>query len=207
VQDYVLFTFDDIYAAADRTTFPNGVADPPNRIQTIRTADFKYSRYYDGAGVAAEQGEFYDLRPTGGDFDVTYNQPLELKNLSEWAATKFANPPTLTTEQLAARTQLASALQAAAASRLQPRPKNPPVGPEDLKMEVARWSDDAGAHVEVQISFFSRWRETYQIQQSTDLLAWSDVESPIAGNNGPVLRHFQLPGPRAFYRIQWSAPA
>ena len=207
VQDYVLFTFDDIYAAASRTTFPNGVADPPNRIQMIRTGDFKYARYYDAAGVAPDQSEFYDLRPAGGDFDASFNQPLELRNLSEWAATNFPNPPTLTAEQSAARTQLAADLSAAAAARLQPRPKNAPAGPEQLKIEVVRWSDDAGPHVQVQISFFSRFGESYQIQQSTDLLGWANVGDSIAGNNGLVLRHFDLPGPRGFYRIQWTPPA
>jgi hypothetical protein len=112
-----------------------------------------------------------------------------------------------TAEQAAARTALANALPAAVASRLQARPKNAPVGPEQLTLEVVRWTSDTGPQVQVQIRFYSRFGETYQIQQSTDLLAWTDAGSAIAGNNGPVLRHFDLPGPRAFYRIAWSAPA
>jgi arylsulfatase A-like enzyme len=207
VQNYVLFTFDDIYAASDRTQFPNGVASPPNRIQMIRTADFKYNRYYDKAGVEPDQGEFYDLRSNGGDFDAVFQQPLEMKNLSVWASTNFANPPLLTPEQLLARTQMAIDLENAVNTRLQPRPKNPPVGPQDLKVEVVRWSDENGPHAQAQITFLTRFGETYQLQQSTDLLAWSDVDSAIPGNNGPILRHYDLIISQAFYRIKWTGPA
>jgi hypothetical protein len=52
--------------------------------------------------------------------------------------------------------------------------------------------------------FLSRFGETYQLQQSSDLLGWSDLDAPIPGNNGPVLRHYALAEPRAFYRIQWT---
>ncbi len=205
VQDYVLFTYDDIYAGQDRTTAPNGVATPPNRIQMIRTADFKYSRYYDAAGVELDQEEFYDLRTNGGDFDSTWQQPLELKNLSQWAVDNFPNPPLLTSEQSAARTQLMNNLAAAVASRLQPRPPNAPFGPENLKIEIVRWSDVSGSHVQTQLTFLSRSGETYQFQQSSDLLTWSNLDEAIPGNNGMVLRHYDLPGPRVFYRIQWTA--
>ena len=205
LQDYVLFTFDDIYAGTDQALSPSGLVDPPNRIQMIRTTDFKYARYTDGAGVAAEQGEFYDLRPSGGDYDATYGLPLELRNLSTWAVASFPNPPTLTAAQTSARTQLARDLAAAATSRLQPRSANAPVAPENLDLAVVRYSDAGGAHTRVQLTFLSRADETYQVQSSTDLLTWSDLEAPIMGNNGPILRHYELVEPKAFYRLQWAA--
>jgi choline-sulfatase len=207
VQNHVLFTFDDIYAGADMTRFPNGVANPPNRIQMIRSSEFKYARYYDLAGVQPDQGEFYDLRPDGGDYDPAFKQPLEMNNLSEWAAANFPNPPLLTAEQTAARAQLSSDLAAAVATRLQPRPKNAPHGPDDLKIEVVRWTDDSGPHAQVQITFLSRYGETYQIQQSPDLLTWANFSDPIPGNNGPVLRHYDILLTKAFYRLQWTGPA
>lgn len=206
-QDYVLFTYDDVYAGQDRAKAPNGVASPPNRIQMIRTADFKYARYYDKAGVELDQEEFYDLRPAGGDFDSTWQRPLELKNLSEWAVAKFPNPPTLTAEQSAARTQLKKDLTAAASTRLQPRPANAPFGPENLKVQIVRWTDATGPHVQIQLTFLSRSGETYQFQQSGDLKEWSNLDAPIPGNNGMVLRHYDVGGPQTYYRIQWTGPA
>ena len=202
-QTYVLFTYDDIYAGQSRETFPNGIATAPNCIQAIRTADFKYVRYYDPAGIEPDQEEFYDLRPEGGDYDETYQQPLEYNNLSEWAQS-FPFPTVLTPTQLAARTALKNALADAVATRLQPRPPAAPVGPEKLRIQLVNWTDTDGTHTKVQLTFYSRANETYQLQQSTDLLTWTDVDAPIPGNNGPVLRHYDWPGDRVFYRIQWQ---
>jgi Arylsulfatase A and related enzymes len=203
-QDHVLFTYDDIYAGQSREDYPGGVVPAPNRIHAIRTADFKYARYFDADGVAPDQEEFYDLRPEGGDFDVTHQLPLELNNLSEWAADNFPNPPALTTEQTLARASLKSTLAAAVATRLQPRPPASAAAPRDLKIEVVRWSDGAGSHTHAQLTFYSQVGTRYQLQRSTDLVAWDDVDDPIPGNNGPVLRHYELSGPRVFYRIRWE---
>lgn len=204
VQDYVLFTYDDIYAGQSREDYPEGVAPPPNRMHAIRTADYKYTRYYDADGIAPDEEEFYDLRPTGGDFDATHQLPLELNNLSEWAADSFPNPPALTPAQLLARDSLKTALASAVADRLQPRPPAPAAAPRDLKIELVRWTDDGGAHTHAQLTFYSRFGTSYQLQRSTDLLAWTDVDAPIPGNNGPVLRHYALADARVFYRIAWQ---
>ncbi len=204
VQDHVLFTYDDIYAGQSREDFPEGVAPPPNRMQTIRTADFKYTRYYDADGIAPDEEEFYDLRPTGGDFDVMHQLPLELKNLSEWAVNTFPHPPSLTPEQTLARATLKSALATAVADRLQPRPTAPATAPRDLKIEVVQWSDDAGPHKRAQLTFYSQFGTSYQLQRSTDLVTWTDVDDAIPGNNGPVLRHYELSGEKVFYRIEWQ---
>lgn len=210
-QDHVLFTYDDIYAGQSREDYPDGVALPPNRIQAIRTADFKYARYYDAAGVEPDQEEFYDLRPGGGDYDATQGLPLENRNLSEWAlglTGPLYEPPSVPTPtQLAARAALKAALADAVAERLQPSPTGAPAGPEDLKIEIVRWTDDTGDHARAQLTFFSRFGTSYQLQSSTDLLEWSDVDEPIPGNNGPVLRHYEFSEPRIFYRIRWQAAA
>src|SRR5690606_21602588 len=53
VQDYVLFTYDDINAGQEvDAPGGNGLIAPPNRIQMILTPDYKYARYYDGEGIA-----------------------------------------------------------------------------------------------------------------------------------------------------------
>jgi len=208
VQDHVLFTYDDIYAGQSREDYPEGVAPPPNRMQTIRTADFKYTRYYDADGVEPDEEEFYDLRPTGGDFDPAHQLPLELNNLSEWAVNNFPLPPALTPGQLAARSALKATLAAAAADRLQPQPAAAnPVGPRDLRVEIVRWTDTEGQHRHAQLTFYSRFGETYQFQRSANLVDWTDVDAPIPGNNGPVLRHYDLPDARTYYRLRWEPAA
>lgn len=222
VQDYILFTSDDIYAGQDQATFPNGVAHPFNRIQMIRTADFKYARYY-GDSEEGEQEEFYDLRPDGGDYDRTYHQPLEMKNLSQWAATR-PNPPVLTPEQAAARDRLAQDLALAAAERLQPLPPKPPVPPENLKLQVVTYQEVVDGQkvdvTQVQITFVSRFNEIYFLQRSTDLIRWDDVPTvacgspepspppatpePVEGNNGPIALCTPLVNGKAFYRLVWA---
>ncbi len=185
VQDYVLFTFDDIYADTDPANAQQGLVPPPNRLQMIRTADYKYVRYYDGGGGTAEQSEFYDLRSGGGNYDTTYGLPLEMRNLSTWAVNNFPIPPSLTLEQIRARNELTNNLAAAAASRLQPRPANAPLSPEQLKLAVVRYPDSGGAQVKVQITFLSRADETYQVQKSNNLVD-SDFGDSIVGNNGLI---------------------
>ncbi|MBL9174532.1 MAG: sulfatase-like hydrolase/transferase [Verrucomicrobiales bacterium] len=223
VQDHVLFTFDDIYAGQDETQFPNGVAHPINRIQMIRTADFKYAKYYGDPSVG-DQEEFYDLRPQGGDYDSTYGQPLEMKNLSQWAATR-PHPPVLTPEQAVARSTLMRTLALAAAERLQPRPMEAPVPPEDLQLAVVSYKTVVlGVLVEhtlVQVTFLSRSNEIYFLQRSSDLVTWEDipavlcgdpqpeltppVSQPVEGNNGPVALCTRPLNGKAYFRLVWAA--
>ena len=223
VQDYVLFTFDDIYAGQDESQFPDGVAHPINRIQMIRTADFKYAKYYGDPSVG-DQEEFYDLRPHGGDYDSAFGQPLEMKNLSQWAATR-PNSPALTPEQAAARTKLMRDLALAAAERLQPRPVEAPVPPEDLQLAVVSYKTVVlGVVVEhtlVQVTFLSRSNEIYFLQRSSDLVTWEDVPAvlcgdpqpeltppvpqPVEGNNGPVALCTRPLDGKAYYRLVWAA--
>ena len=216
-QPYVLFTFDDIFAGQDAaSTGPNGVVAPPNRIQAVRTPDFKLSRYWDGSGSnppAADQGEFYDLRPTGGDYYANDGAggapiygapgPLEMINLSDVGFT----PPPLTLDQQTAYGTLKNILlqETSAGGRLAATPLNGPAGPEKLKIAIVRWQDSGTDHVAVQITFVSRENTSYQIQKSTDLTGWTDLGAPIIGNNGPVLYNDSLVEPKAFYRIRWSA--
>lgn len=224
VQEYVLFTSDDIYAGQNQATFPNGVAHPINRIQMIRTADFKYVRYYGDPSVG-EQDEFYDLRPDGGDYDLVEQQPLELKNLSYWAATR-PQPPVLTPVQAAARDKLARDLAFAAAARLQPLPPQPPVPPDDIQIQVVSYGTvgpggSAQVQTQVQVTFISRSNEIYFLQRSLDLIEWEDIQAvacgtqppfppplipqSVQGNNGPVALCTPPVGNGAYYRLVWAA--
>src|SRR3546814_452072 len=59
VQEAILFTFDDTKAsAADRAS----VVRAANRIRCVRTAEWKYSHYFDALGGYPDEFELYDLR-------------------------------------------------------------------------------------------------------------------------------------------------
>ena len=202
-QNYILFTFDDIYSGGDAATVPNGTVPPPNCLRVIRTKDFKYVRYFDPAGEEEDQEEFYDLRPIGGDYDTTYNLPLEMKNLSEWAEARRAMP-IATLEQEAHRAILKNQLEQLENTRLAPRPYSPSVAPEKVCLEIKRWEAGGMPQAAVQVSFYSRHNTTYQLQKSTDLVTWSNAGDPVPGNGGLILLSDALDGEKAFYRIQWQ---
>ena len=107
-----------------------------------------------------------------------------------------------------ARNQLQQKLEDAVSQRLQPRTPGSATPPENLKVHVLDWTDESNSpRSSVEISFISRYDEHYQIQMSGDLVRWTDVGLPITGNNGPVLKSFDLADPHAFYRIQYGPAA
>ncbi|HEY4415166.1 MAG TPA: sulfatase-like hydrolase/transferase [Verrucomicrobiae bacterium] len=219
VQPYILFTFDDIYAGQNEAqTGASGVVNPPNRIQLVRTGDYKLARYWDGSGAqppAPDQGEFYDLRPTGGDYyandgasgSVVYNAagPLELINLSDVGFT----PPTLTSDQQAAYANLQAILQqetTGPSGRLVGTPLNAAAAPKNLKIQIVPYTPSGQpATVAVQISFDSAENTSYQVQKSTDLINWTAAGAAMIGNNGLMLYNDTMADPQAYYRLQWSA--
>ena len=92
-QKYTIFTFDDVYTAGNPAdVYPTnsmqppenfwpytgkiqnpafGIFDDPNRIQMIQNKNFKLVRYYsskDPNNQQLWQEEFYDKRPSGGDY-------------------------------------------------------------------------------------------------------------------------------------------
>lgn len=225
VRDHITFTFDDIYAAGDRAVVGDeGAVPPPNRIQMVRTVDYKLARYYDGDGIEADQGEFYDLTAGGGDYYANngnggatiYNAagPLELENL-------YGKPDSnLTPQQIVARQEMEDHLAVDQTTALAPREtddSNSPL-PTNPDISVRRWTDEGGQpQAQVEVTFFSRENETYQLQRSLDLQVWenipnklcavdsssssNDPDQPAKGNNGPIAFCDDLIGNKAYYRL------
>jgi hypothetical protein len=214
VQDYILFTYDDIYAGQSAASSDgNGIVSPPNRIQMIREVDYKYARYFDGLGVAADQQEFYDLRIaalSGTDTDPVTGEPVELRNLSAWAEARrsLLGQSTLATpSQELKRAQMMQRLSEVAAARLQPTAYQAPVMADNVTIRtVAVIDDETGVTTDmIELKFISRWGSNYQLQKSTDLSVWTNVGGPIAGNNGPILFSETLVSTAIFYRVVGTA--
>ena len=143
VQSSLLYTYDDIFAGQDPANsipegaWDHGILPGPNRLQAVHTKDFKYVRYFSGNesyDPSNWQGEFYDLRPGGGDYypniDPITGQlnpfkaaPLELRNLDPKAeALRVLNgeEPLATEEQRLAYKQMSQLLDDQIDSRLMP---------------------------------------------------------------------------------------
>ncbi len=210
VQDYVLFTYDDINAGQSvEPDMTNGLIPPPNRIQMILDTDYKFARYYDGEGVEPDEEEFYDLRPAsrgGTDTDAATGEPVELRNISEWADSQRAIE-LATVEQKVKRAQMKQRLAAAAAERLQVRPPQAPVKAEDVTIKTATVTDEQTNETTdwIELKFYSRAGSNYQLQRSTGLNNWTDIGDPVPGNNGPIIMTQPLSDDRAFYRVVATA--
>ena len=100
VQDYIVFTYDDIQAGQ-----PSGpYVQPPNHITSIRETRYKLAKYYDtDENPKPDQWEMYDLK----------HDPLEVRNL--------AHPDTRRTKkQQQAYDRLQAKLAEVEQTRLQP---------------------------------------------------------------------------------------
>lgn len=206
VQDYILFTYDDIWCGQNAQGKPNGIVVAPNRIRAVRQKDYVYAYYFDGEGIEAPQTEFYDLRTTaqgGTDTDPETGNPLQYINLSAWAEAQ--REVKLITPQLAAqRTAMEKQLKVAIRTQFNPLPPQPAVAPDDFRIGQINWTDDYGdAQASILITWFSRSSTLYQLQLSTDNTNWTNVGSTVPGNNGPILLTQPLTGLDVAYRLAW----
>jgi arylsulfatase A-like enzyme len=123
VQDTILFTFDDEYAGMSGK--PPFITEPCH-IRCIVTTDadgeWKYARYFDPAGEAAEEYEMYRLKDAAGN----PADALETDNLANSASPNYA-------AYAAKRADLAALLAQVEAQRLAPvTPPGPPQGGVNL---------------------------------------------------------------------------
>jgi arylsulfatase A-like enzyme len=123
VQDTILFTFDDEYAGMSGK--PPFITEPCH-IRCIITTDsdgeWKYARYFDPAGEAAEEYEMYRLKDAAGN----PADALETNNLANSASPDYA-------AYAAKRAELAALLAQTESERLGPvTPPGPPMGGVNL---------------------------------------------------------------------------
>ena len=213
VQDSILFTFDDIWSGQDNAGSPNGISVAPNRIRAIREKDFKYVNYFDGLGVEAPQDEFYDLRNKlqgGPDTDIDSGlgltgKPVEYRNLSAWAeARRLPDERLATVPMIAKREQMQQSLQSLIAQKLTPLAPRAAAPPVNFKIKMYRVADDAAESTPVmQVTWLSQSTTEYQLQSSSDLVAWEDVGEPVPGNNGNVWIDKVAVDSKKFYRLAW----
>ncbi len=120
VQNEILFTFDDIWAANPEGAIVNPwtgkeLPNAPKNIRAIFTQDddgeWKYARYFDIKGVELPQFEMYHLR-NGLGLPV---DPFEVDNLANEASDKYNDP-----DIVEKREQLAQRLATLEEERLQP---------------------------------------------------------------------------------------
>lgn len=205
VQDYILFTYDDIWCGQNAQGKPNGIVPAPNRIRAIRELEYAYAYYFDGQGIEKPQTEFYDLRTRaqgGTDCDPLTGEPVEMKNLSAWAYQQGQTAP-ITSAQRAKRTSMANKLQQAIQTKLKPLPVQPAVPPENFSIGQVNWTDEYGQQSGIQITWISRSSTVYELQMSTDNVRWTTVGTPITGNNGPIVITQPLTGLNVSYRLAW----
>ncbi len=202
VQDYIYFTFDDVCsgASSDNPLFVNGAFPVPNRLEAIRTAKFKYVRYYDADGVEPDQEEFYDLRTAaegGTDCDAATGLPVEMINYSDWAQARRVHPLTIPAAITREKTALLRLLTQAR-RRLVPLDPGPFTVPTVTQTPVTV----EGVPM-LELFWYSLATMAYQIQESTDGgITWQDAAyDEIAGNNGPILFVINDPAPNTLYRL------
>lgn len=163
VQSSIVYTYDDIYAGQDpRNSIPEGAWDHgllpgPNRLQAVRTKDFKYVRYYSADEEYSArnwQGELYDLRVDGGDYYPLFDGegdlnpfkpgPLEMRNLdpkAEALRVLQGGESIATPEQQLAYFEMSNLLDQLIGEKLQPMLPFPSVAPSIFEYQGGS-SDD-----------------------------------------------------------------
>jgi len=211
VQDYIIFTYDDIWCGQNLEGNPNGICVAPNRIRAVRQKDFVYAYYFDGLGGEPANSEFYDLRSNlngGTDYQAPsptqQGGPLQYINYSQWAYSQ-GQTASISTLLVQKRAELEALLVKAARTKLQPLPVQPAVPPDSLSIGQVNWTNEySQLESAIQITWLSRSSTAYQLQMSTDNIRWTNVGDAIAGNNGPMILIQPLIGMNVSYRLAWA---
>lgn len=183
----------------------------PNRVRALIEKDYKYALYFDGTGAQQPQDEFYDLRNDaagGTDTDTvhgfgTTGKAVEYINYSTWAENN-RDIKKATTPIENKRDQMEADLAAAMTAKLAPRTPGEAAEPENFKIAAYQWVDENQEEQQaVQVTWLSRCTTQYQVQQSNDMITWTNVGEAVPGNNGPMWLNQQVAG-KMSYRLVWS---
>ena len=168
VQNSILYTYDDIYGGQDPALsaggdYVHGLLPANNRLQALRTKDYKYVRYFSGDkpyNAKNWDGELYDLRPNGGDYYPNRNSsgelnpfkaaPLELRNLDPKAEAKrrreerrgIGDGPIATPQQRKAYLDMSQELDEMINDKLAPLPQAQAVEPTFFRYNGGSFEDD-----------------------------------------------------------------
>ena len=224
VQENLLYTYDDIYAGQDPALSANGdyvhgLFPAANRIEAIRSKDFKLVRYYSGdkAYIPANwDEEFYDLRKTGGDYypdkdpitgelNIFNDAPLELVNLTPRADAQRVldgKQAVASPFQVEAYRKMSLLLDQQIADRLDPLTKQPAVAPSifvyqggSMEGSVYQDGDQVSRLIQEQgsqtleLAFNTRTHQSYDIVYKSNAGAPATLLSGIVGTNGPVYEY------------------
>jgi choline-sulfatase len=212
VQSSVLFSFDDINSGQESGGSTNGVIPAPNRVRALIEKDYKYALYFDGTGEQEPQDEFYDLRNDSGggtDTDTVHGfgstgKAIEYINYSTWAENLRLLNKKATPSIESERDRMEVDLAAAMAAKLTPRTPGQAAEPENFKIAAYQWVDENQEEQQaVQVTWLSRCTTQYQMQQSEDMITWTNVGEAVHGNNGPMWLNQQVAG-KMSYRLVWS---
>lgn len=195
VQDEVIFTYDDI-CAGQQTAGHNGVIDGSNRLQMIRTKDYKFVRYWDAFYDHKEEEEFYNLVT---DVDAATGLPVELHNVSAWADRKGLVPRS-TPQERVARAELKQRLEQLIPTRLAPRAPSSNLLPMNEVVEPYHWTDDEGSHSTLDVRFVSQSICKYQVQKMVGA-EWTNVGDELQGHNGQILVSLPFEDPTPDFRV------
>ena len=168
VQDSILYTYDDIYGGQDPALsaggdYVHGLLPANNRLQALRTKDYKYVRYFssdEDYNAKNWDGEFYDLRPGGADYYPNRNSygdlnpfkgaPLELHNLDPKAEVQrrrqqrkgIGDGPIATRQQKQAYVDMSQELDQMINDKLVPLPQAEFVEPTLFRYNGGTYADN-----------------------------------------------------------------
>ena len=223
-QKSTLFTFDDIYAGQNPDMSINGDIEhglfpAANRIQAVRTKDFKYARYYSGDKQYSPknwEGELYDLRPQGGDYypdrdpltgklNVFKGAPLELRNLDPKTGSlrpQPGKPGVSGRAQALVYSQMVNLLNHQVKTRLNPLPEQKAKPPQvfaypggSLNGSVYKTGEKisrlipAATGQDLELAFTTQAQKSYNIVYKNDAGSYTTLASGIVGTNGPVYQY------------------
>lgn len=159
----------------------NPLVSPPNRIRSLRERNWKFARYYDRSGTAADEFEMYDL----------INDPLEQQNLAHPQHPRY-HDPVIISERIRLQQKLADL-------------ETEKLAPFSTPVNYSQRDNMPNAGIVLQAHpnhFNAATTIYYQLPQAASVML------RVYDSNGrqvdELVNAFQSPGP---YSVMWNAQA